>query len=111
MQEQITMLLLNLGIKPRSRQGLYLSTALRLICEEPERLQLITKWLYPDVARQCSATPCAVERGLRAALRNAWHRAAHGTMLGMFSLDRAARPSAGLMLSFLYEYLSAQQQA
>ncbi len=30
----------------------YLVRALQLCAEEPERLLLVTKWLYPDVAKQ-----------------------------------------------------------
>ena len=106
MQEQITMLLLKLGVKPRSRQGLYLSTALRLICEEPERLRLVTKWLYPDIARCCGCSPSAVERGLRAALWNVWYRADYSFLMKVIPLDRDQCPSASLLLSFLYQYLT-----
>ena len=39
----------------------YLVRALQLCAEEPERLLLVTKWLYPDVAKQYGTNWKAVE--------------------------------------------------
>ena len=43
----------------------YLVRALQLCAEEPERLLLVTKWLYPDVAKQYGTNWKAVERNIR----------------------------------------------
>ena len=43
----------------------YLVRALQLCAEEPERLLLVTKWLYPDVAKQYGTKWKAVERDIR----------------------------------------------
>ena len=46
----------------------YLVRALQLCAEEPERLLLVTKWLYPDVAKQYGTNWKAVERNIRTVL-------------------------------------------
>lgn len=41
--------------------------AVRLAVESQQRLTLVTKWLYPNVAKYYSSTPGAVERNIRMA--------------------------------------------
>ncbi|MBC5725858.1 sporulation protein [Agathobaculum sp. NSJ-28] len=101
-------LLLQLGLHIGRRQGLYLLTALCLIRERPERLQLVTKWLYPDVAAVCHTTYTAVERGLRAACDNLWYCENYDLLIKITYFDRDTRPSPSLMLAYLYQYLLAK---
>ena len=49
----------------------YLLCALRLLREDPGRLELVTKRLYPDVAKEFSVTPGGVDKALRTAVRRA----------------------------------------
>ena len=51
----------------------YLVRALQLCAEEPERLLLVTKWLYPDVAKQYGTNWKAVERNIRTVGRVIWN--------------------------------------
>ena len=51
----------------------YLVRALQLCAEEPERLLLVTKWLYPDVAKQYGTKWKAVERDIRTVGRVIWN--------------------------------------
>lgn len=41
------------------------SSAVLLCIEQPERLSLVTKWVYPEVAKQYRTTWTAVERNIR----------------------------------------------
>ena len=43
--------------------------AIRLAEENPQRLTLPSKWLYPDVARHCGMAVNQVDSALRAAIR------------------------------------------
>lgn len=45
----------------------YLVYALELLREEPERLELVTKGIYPEVARRFGVTFGGVDKGLRTA--------------------------------------------
>ena len=40
---------------------------------EPDSLQLVTKRLYPQVARELDTTPQRVERNIRTVIDVAWH--------------------------------------
>lgn len=46
--------------------------AVALCAEEPERLRLVTKWVYPEVARRFKTTQAAVERNVRTAGTVIW---------------------------------------
>ena len=46
--------------------------AVYLSAEQPERLTLVTKWLYPDVAKQFGVSWTVIERNLRTVSRIAW---------------------------------------
>lgn len=70
-QEQY-LLLQSLGITPRYTGFFQLCYAVNLVIVEPERLLLITKWLYPDVAKQHQTSWKAVERNIRTITAIAW---------------------------------------
>lgn len=48
------------------------SYAIWLCAREPERLQLVTKWLYPDVAEHYGTNWKAVERNIRFLISMIW---------------------------------------
>lgn len=50
----------------------YIITAVTLASEIPERLLLVTKWLYPDVAKLYHTTWPAVERCIRYEITQLW---------------------------------------
>lgn len=53
---------------------LYLIYILELARKEPERLELVTKQIYPDVARAFGTTSSKVDGALRTAARVCWQR-------------------------------------
>ena len=61
---QIYDLLYRLGVTARYVGFFYTAYALRLCAEQPERLLLITKWVYPDVAAQYHTNWRAVARDI-----------------------------------------------
>ena len=74
-QEQIIeQLLLNAGMPTHIKGFRFTVTAIRLILEDPEMMDGITKWLYPEIARIHDSTPCRVERAIRHGIEVAWSR-------------------------------------
>ena len=65
-------LLYSLGVTEKYAGFFYTAVAVHLAACRPERLALITKWLYPDVAKQFRTDWRNVERGIRAAAEIAW---------------------------------------
>lgn len=65
MQTEIYNLLYQLGVTANYTGFFHTSYAVSLCAEQPERLLLVTKWLYPEVAKQYGTTWKAVERNIR----------------------------------------------
>ena len=65
-------LLYSLGVTEKYAGFFYTAVAVHLAACRPERLALITKWLYPDVAKQFRTDWRNVERGIRAVAEIAW---------------------------------------
>ena len=97
-------LLYSLGITANYTGFFYVSYAVYLIQLQPERLQLVTKWLYPGVAAHFHTSWKAVERNIRTAVGVAWElrpemlERIHGGSL-------SKRPSNARFLAILANYL------
>lgn len=60
-------LLHSLGVTANYMGFIHTACAVSLCVEQPERLLLVTKWLYPEVAKQYKTNWKAVERNIRTA--------------------------------------------
>lgn len=69
---QIYDLLYQLGVTANYMGFFYTSYAVWLCAQEPERLQLVTKWVYPDVAEHYQTNWKAVERNIRSVIAMVW---------------------------------------
>ena len=65
-------LLYRLGISANYTGFFQTACAVELCRAEPERLLLVTKRVYPEVARLCGTSCSAVERNIRTACGIAW---------------------------------------
>ena len=65
-------LLYRLGISANYTGVFQTACAVELCRAEPERLMLVTKRVYPEVARLCGTSGTAVERNIRTACGIAW---------------------------------------
>lgn len=91
--------------------GFYqMALAVQLAREEPGRLLLVTKWLYPDVAKQCKTTQTAVERNLRTAVKVIWRTGTPLLWEIMGEGDRT-RPCTARFLALLTVYLAGEDAA
>ena len=61
-----------LGVTPNYKSYHMTAAAVGLAGENPENLRLVTKVLYPMVAKQYKTTWQAVERNIRSAAERAW---------------------------------------
>lgn len=97
-------LLYRLGITANYTGFFQTAYAVQLSIQQPERLLLVTKWLYPEVARYYGTTWVCVERNTRSAAEVAWrnNRQLLET-LAHRSLPR--RPTASEFLADLTAYL------
>lgn len=101
---RIVAVLQELGITPNYKGFHQFAIALQLCMENPERLTLVTKLLYPDVAEQCHTKWTAVERNLRAMTDIIWKESR--AWLDIASHRKLKKkPCVGQMLSILMFYI------
>lgn len=107
---EIYNLLYQLGITANYTGFFHTSYAVYLAAQQPDRLTLVTKWLYPDVAEQYATTWKSVERNIRTAAGMAWDtNPALLEELARHPLLR--RPKASEFLSILAAHISLCYQS
>ena len=67
-------LLYQLGVTANYTGFFHTAYAISLCAEQPDRLLLVTKWLYPEVARQYGTNWKAVERNIRTVSCIIWRK-------------------------------------
>ena len=61
-----------LGITAKYAGFFHASYAIFIAKQQPDRLALVTKWLYPEVARRYNTNWRAVEKNIRTVVSVAW---------------------------------------
>lgn len=107
---QIYDLLYSLGITANYSGFFYTSYAVYLAVRQPERLLLVTKWLYPEVAEHYHKTWKNVERGIRTVTGLVWkeHRE-RLEALARCSLPQ--KPGASKFIAILVHALTSSRAA
>lgn len=86
----------------------YIKASIIIGLNEPNAFRLITKELYPRVAKQFGSTPCRVERGIRHAIENAWDRGNLEIMHNIFGYSTSSekgKPTNSEFLATVVEYI------
>lgn len=97
-------ILLSMGFKAKLRGYPYLREAILLTLEQPD--QMVTKELYPAVARICDANRDRVERSIRSAIDKAFQNRNEDVWRQYFVPDaqgNLARPSNGVFIATIAE--------
>lgn len=71
---EVTQIIHEVGIPAHIKGYLYLREAILMVIDDVGLLSLVTKELYPSVARKFKTTPSRVERAIRHAIEVAWNR-------------------------------------
>jgi len=103
-------LLYRLGLSANYNGFFYLAYAVWLTIEEPDRLLLVTKWLYPDVAKQFHTSWKAVERGIRYAVLVIWS-AESSVLPSILRMPLQKKPKAAAFIAALSSYCSQHKAA
>ena len=69
LDKKIGKLLWELGITPQYLGGQYMACALELTVKDPKKLCMVTKVLYPEVARRYGTTWQSVDRDMRTVIQ------------------------------------------
>lgn len=98
-----------MGITPNYRGYNYIVYAMQLVFEKPERLQYVTKELYPAIAKEYHTDWRAVEHGIRIAILRSWEKDSkrYENIFGVWGKEK---PSVGKFIAVLYEYLLIESE-
>ena len=99
-----------LGITANHRGYFYTAYGVSLVKEQPERLLLVTKWLYPDIAKQYKTTWQCVERNIRTVITLAWERKPE-VLAALAGYPIEEKPSVGEFLGILICGLAGKRAA
>ena len=112
--EQITNLFLTLGIPAHIKGYQYLREGVRMVLDNHELINRITKELYPGIARKFDTSASKVERAMRHAIEVAWTRGRLDTVNQMYGcrvFAREDKPTNGEFIAMVSDKLSIQKTA
>lgn len=84
MDDLIYDLFKEIGVIPKLTGYNYAITAVKLVIENPSRVNHITKELYPDIASKHNSTPTRVERCIRHVVETIFARGDHAGLADVF---------------------------
>lgn len=103
-------MLCRLGATANYRGFSYTAYAVLLCVQQQDRLLLVTKWLYPDVAKRYGTNWKAVERNIRTVIAVVWEQ--NRAMLeGLARRPLLQRPCAAQFLSILSNSFLCERRA
>ena len=100
-------LLYRLGVTANYTGFFQTALAVHLCMEQPKRLLLVTKWVYPDVARQYKTNWKAVERNIRTVNRLVWAQS-RPFLEELAGRELLSKPSNAQLLAILSYSLRSQ---
>lgn len=109
--KRIMEIFLSIGISAHLQGYQYLKEAIKLVMQEPECINSVTKTMYPRIAEKCDATACRVERGIRHALETSF---AKGKMiklngiLGLEVLNEGEKPTNSEFVALLADIINLE---
>ncbi len=112
--EQITNLFLTLGIPAHIKGYQYLREAVRMVLDDHDVINRITKELYPGIARKFDTSASKVERAMRHAIEVAWTRGRLDTVNQMYGyrvFAREDKPTNGEFIAMVSDKLSVKKTA
>ncbi|MDO4865254.1 MAG: sporulation transcription factor Spo0A [Clostridia bacterium] len=112
--EQITNLFLTLGIPAHIKGYQYLREAVRMVLENHDVINRITKELYPGIARKYETSASKVERAMRHAIEVAWTRGRLETVNQMYGykvFKREDKPTNGEFIALVSDKISVRKTA
>ncbi len=104
--ERVANLFLSIGIPAHIKGYQYLREAVRMVMDDHDVINRITKELYPGIARRYGTSSSKVERAMRHAIEVAWNRGRLDTtnqLLGVNLFNERDKPTNGEFISLIAE--------
>ena len=111
-QTKIKEALFKAGVPAHLKGYHYLKTGIQLVLENPEKIHLITKVLYPEIAKKHDTTPSRVERAIRHAIEYMFDHVAPDTIEEFFGNSvpyGKGKTTNGQFIATLVGYLNEKE--
>lgn len=111
--DRMSSIFLSLGIPAHIKGYQFLREGVRLVIEQPDRINRITKELYPSIARRYATSPSKVERAIRHAIEMAWSRGRVESLNRAFGCRVAIpedKPTNGEFIALIADKLGMEKQ-
>lgn len=112
--EKVTNIFLSIGIPAHIKGYAYLREAVRMVVEDHDVINRITKELYPGIAKRFSTTSSKVERAMRHAIEVAWSRGrldSVNRIYGYKVFSAEDKPTNGEFIALIADKVSMRQSA
>ena len=111
--DRMSNIFLSLGIPAHIKGYQFLREGVRLVIEQPDRINRITKELYPSIARRYATSPSKVERAIRHAIEVTWSRGRVESLNRAFGCRVAIpedKPTNGEFIALIADKLGMEKQ-
>ena len=112
--EKVTAIFLVAGIPAHIKGYHYLREGIRLVYEDPDLINRITKELYPGIAKKFGTSASKVERAIRHAIEVAWTRGKIENLNGLFGYNiygKNDKPTNGEFIALVADKLLMEEQS
>ena len=109
--ERVANLFLSIGIPAHVKGYQYLREAVRMVMDDHDVINRITKELYPGIARRYGTSASKVERAMRHAIEVAWSRGRledTNQMLGVKLFSERDKPTNGEFIALIADKASGE---
>ncbi len=110
-EERVANLFLSLGIPAHVKGYQYLREAVRMVIDNHDLINRITKELYPGIARRYGTSSSKVERAMRHAIEVAWNRGRlenTNQLLGVNLFSERDKPTNGEFIALIADKASGE---
>lgn len=113
LDEKLSSLFLTIGIPAHIKGYQFLREAVKMVVENPDVINRITKELYPGIGKRFNTTASKVERAIRHAIEVAWSRGRIETLNRAFGCKVASKddkPTNGEFIAMIADKLAMEQR-
>lgn len=112
MDEKLASIFLTIGIPAHIKGYAFLREAVKMVVDNPDLINRITKELYPGIGKRFNTSASKVERAIRHAIEVAWSRGRVETLNKVFGCKVATRedkPTNGEFIAMLSDKFRLEQ--
>ncbi len=114
LDERLSSLFLTIGIPAHIKGYSFLREAVKMVVDQPDIINRITKELYPGIGKRFDTTASKVERAIRHAIEVAWSRGRIETLNRAFGCKvctKEDKPTNGEFIAMIADKLSMERTA